>query len=214
LHGQAIYRYGTVLDFSFGSRPPLSILHGLYGECFIGTRTFSDIMADFPSTTPGDAADQALAAYIQSGMDGSTPRPEITGDDMADLIYFIRRTSLEGHGPPAVQPAPYSSSGPAPVISNVVATRSADKKSLTMTWATNKPTIGLAGAGSASQQTPSGVDGRQYAYPLWSPIESGFGTSHSVTITGLLASWTPVHFTVIAKDTTGNVVRASDAVVP
>ena len=83
-----------------------------------------------------------------------------------------------------------------------------------MTWATNKPTIGLAGAGSASQQTPSGVDGRQYAYPLWSPIESGFGTSHSVTITGLLASWTPVHFTVIAKDTTGNVVRASDAVVP
>jgi len=211
--GSDLYRYGTCFDFPFGSRPSLAELHGIYGQAFIGTKTFSDLMAAYPSATPGDAGDQALAAFIQGGMDGSVPRPEITGNDMADLIYFIRRTSLEGHGPPAVQPLPRIAPSAAPIVSNVAATRSADRKSLTVTWMTNVATIGVAGAGPAGQQTASGYDGNVYSYTVWSPIESGYGTSHSVTITGLLASWTPVHFTVIAKDVVGDFARSNDAVV-
>jgi len=212
-HGQDIYRYGTCLDFPFGIRPPLSALHGIYGQAFVDTKTFSDLMALYPSTTPGDAGDQALAAYIQSGMDGSVPRPEITGNDMADLIYFIRRTSLEGHGPPAVLPKPTTSPVAPPTVSNVAATRSADGKSLTVTWTTNVPTIGLAGAGPAGQQAASGYDGKLYAYTVWSPLESGFGTSHSVTITGLLPGWTPIHYAVLSKDVVGDFVRSNDAVL-
>jgi len=33
-----------------------------------------------------------LRAYIQAGMGGAVPRPEISGNDLHDLIYFMRRT--------------------------------------------------------------------------------------------------------------------------
>jgi hypothetical protein len=45
------------------------------------------------ATYPTDAA---LGAYIQSGMGGSVPRPEIVGDSLRDYIYYIRRGTLQG----------------------------------------------------------------------------------------------------------------------
>ena len=40
--------------------------------------------------------DAKLAAYIQAGMGGTVPRPEIVGGPLADLVYFIRQQSVYG----------------------------------------------------------------------------------------------------------------------
>jgi hypothetical protein len=61
------------------------------GSALMQHNTFEDLNATYPSTAPGDAGDVALGAYIQSGMGGNVPRPEMTGNDLRDFIYFIRR---------------------------------------------------------------------------------------------------------------------------
>jgi hypothetical protein len=48
----------------------------------LGEKNFGDL---------NTSTDAELAALIQSGWDGQTPRPEITGNDLRHLIYFIRR---------------------------------------------------------------------------------------------------------------------------
>ena len=92
-----------------------------------------------------------------------------------------------------------------PRISSVVATR-LSSTSIRVTWTTDKPTIGMAGAGSpasALTDTP---------YSCWSPIESSFGTSHNVVITGLPLP-TPTHYTVLSKDVAGNSSYTADATI-
>ena len=92
------------------------MLRGPWGVGHLGV--FSTV--DQPNATY--PTDDALAAYIQAGMRGTVPRPEITGNDLPDLIYWIRRTSVAGGYTSIVTPGPDQTDFIAPIISNVVAT--------------------------------------------------------------------------------------------
>src|SRR5207237_2545974 len=131
-----------------GGRPVLPQLTGPLGVSRPGipeTKPFDTPMSLYPD-------DASLGAYIQAGFGGLVPRPELTGDDLADLIYFIRRSSLPGSFPvPLARRGPFATDVTAPVISNVVATRlTAPDTRIRVTWKTDKPTIGFAAAGSPS----------------------------------------------------------------
>ncbi len=213
--GQAIWQTGTVPVFPFATRPPFTALWGWSGNGHILGYTWEDLMhntvlGNFASTTPGDIGDQNLATYIRSGMGGATPYTEITGNDMADLIYYIRRDTLQGSGlagSAVVTPLPYSSDITPPIISNVSAVRNS-ATSITVSWTTDKPTIGFAAAGSAAQQ---GLSAWPFNVP--SPIEAAFGTTHSATIQGLAAGTSPVYYTVVSKDEPGNCVYAAASTI-
>jgi hypothetical protein len=210
-NGQAIWQGGTVRAFPFTARPAFTALWGWSGNGHILGFTWDDLMHDtalgnFASTTPGDTGDQNLSAYIRSGMGGATPYPEITGNDMADLIYYIRRDTLQGSGlagAAVVTPAPYSSDITPPIISNVSAVRN-NATSITVTWTTDKSTIGFAAAGSQAQQSVAA-----WPYNVLSPIESGFSTSHNATITGIAAGASPLSYVVVSKDVAGNCVYSA-----
>ena len=102
-----------------------------------------------------------------------------------------------------------------PVVSGVSATRLSNT-SIQVSWTTDVPTIGLAGAGSPYSQTVAWSG--SYLYNVWSPLETGYGTSHTVTITGLpdvsVAGNGPTHFTVVSKDKAGNWATVPDVVIP
>jgi hypothetical protein len=202
--GQTVFLMGTCPMFPWNSRPGFRALVGANGSGHLGSNlvmNFDDIMAAFPSTTPGDSGDQALATYIRAGMGGSVPRPELTGNDLRDLIYYIRRSSLAGSYPTIVDPGSNNADTTPPVISNVVATRKGST-SFMVTWQTDKPTIGLAACGTVGN-----------VYTVWSPIEASFGTSHSITINGAPTA-SPQHFAVLAKDMAGNSSVSADAAIP
>jgi hypothetical protein len=68
-------------------------------------------------------SDAALGAFIQAGFGGGVPRPEITGRDLSNVMYYIRRCSLSGclpTNPVRVTTAADFDVTP-PVISSVVA---------------------------------------------------------------------------------------------
>jgi hypothetical protein len=201
--GQNVFIMGTCPIFPWNSRPGFRALVGASGSGHLGSKVvpnFDDLMAAYPSTNPGDAGDQALAAFIQAGMGGSVPRPEITGNDLRDLIYYIRRSSLAGSYPTIVDPGPNAADRTPPVISNVVALRTGPT-SFMVTWQTDKPTIGLAACGTTAN-----------VYTVWSPIEASFGTSHTVTISGAPAA-SPQHIAVLSKDVAGNSAVSPNAVI-
>jgi len=57
-----------------------------------GKNTFEELNSTYPRDTD-------LANYIRSGIGSSVQRPEITGNDMRDLTYFIRRSTQAGSWP-------------------------------------------------------------------------------------------------------------------
>jgi hypothetical protein len=202
--GRYIYETGSCPNFPWGARPGFRQLRGPLGVSRLGipeTIPFDTLMSLYPD-------DASLGAYIQAGFGGLVPRPELTGDDLADLIYFIRRSSLPGSFPkPLASRGPFATDVTPPVISNVVATRLASPNTrIRVTWTTNKPTIGFAAAGSPSSH------GTKAPYNVWSPIESGYSTSHDVTITGLPTA-TPTHLVVLSKDEAGNSAATLDMAV-
>ena len=77
---------------------------------------------------------------------------------------------------------------------------------ITVSWTTDKPTIGIAAGGSTTQVLSFGY------YPLFSEVESGFGTSHSAAF-AVPSGMTPVHFTAVAKDKAGNFSHTSDQTI-
>src|SRR5207302_3836506 len=87
---------GTVGGFPMGERAALVSRWGEYGGPRIGNRSgapnsFEDMHAMFPTDT-------ALATYIQGGMGGPVALPEITGNSLRDMIYFIRTQTQGGFG--------------------------------------------------------------------------------------------------------------------
>src|SRR5207244_9488671 len=124
--------------------------------------------------------------------------------ELSDLIDFIRRSSLAGRGPVPLAPGSSQTDITPPVISSVIATR-LSATSIRVDWTTDKPTLGLAAAGSPASA------GTTAPYNVWS-IESSYGTSHSVVIIGLPTA-TPTHFAVLSKDMAGNSSRSPDAVL-
>ena len=205
--GQYIWRTGTASgrgnsQFPWNSRPSFWCLRGPAGNAHLGLwsgkNTFEDLNATYPSDTD-------LANYIRSGMGGSVPRPEITGNDMRDLIYFIRRSTQAGSWPTPVKPGVDHPDKKSPVITGVSALR-VSSTSIKVAWTTDKSTIGFVACGAPSQQ------GYNPPYNIFSDIESGFSTSHNMTVSGLSTA-TPTHFSVVAKDAAGNCVHSSDATV-
>lgn len=211
---------GTVGPFPFGLRPAFAALYGQAGTHHFGNNvlpTLDDLQSLYPT-------DSAFAAFIQGGAGGSFPRPEysiddkqspaVFGRDLRDLLYWMRRNTLAGSYPTEAVPGPTNLDFIRPVVSNVSATRLGNT-SIRVSWTTDKPTIGLAAAGSPYSQSSSWAG--PYPYNIWSPLETGYGTSHTVTITGLpdvsVSGNGPSHYTVVSKDKAGNWATASDATI-
>jgi hypothetical protein len=194
---------GTTNGLPYEARPSFRALWAENGGPFIGNRSGANTFEDMMSLYPDDAS---LGAFIQAGMGGAVPRPELTGNDLRDLIYYIRRGTMQGSvGPTPVQPKPNDPDVTPSLILSMSATRTSPT-SITIKWTTSKPTIGVAAGGSTTQAVSYGY------YPLFSAIESGYGVSHSAAIT-VPSGMSPIHYTVVAKDMAGNVVYAADASV-
>ena len=197
--GLIINDMGTVRGFPWGSRPGFYNIWGRFGATFIGNgpgpHTFEDLMSAYPT-------DESLAGFIQSGMGGRVTRPELTGNDLRDFIYFVRRGTMQGSlGPTPTQPGPNDPDIAPPVILTASASRLSGT-SIQVSWTTNKPTIGLASAGSKTQALQFN------SYPMYSEIESGYRTSHTVTIS-VPSGMDPIYYIATAKDTAGNIVHTA-----
>ena len=178
--GRQVWLTGTVPNFPFGSRPAFAAVHGYEGHSHLGNVLNFDDMVQM--------TDAQLAAYLQAGADGSVVRPELTGNDLRNVIYFIRRSATGGD---LVTPGPNSGDLIAPVISEMSATQSSST-GMTLSWATDKGTIGVVAWGTAPGM-----------YFGFSPIEAGYGSVHSAAISNLPAGAT-IYYSVRAKDVAGN----------
>ena len=208
---------GYPRPFPFNSRPSFTSIHGNNGNGllgssgrFSGASSFDEMLTTFPT-------EAALRTFVQGGMGGSTPRPEITGNDWRDLYYFIRINSVVGYtgnGGNAAQPGPDDpDTGNFPTITSISAVRNS-ATSITVNWTTDKPCLGFAACGTTAQQR------FQVRYPVFSPIETPLSlsplvylTAHSATISQC-PSGSVLHYTAVAKDMAGNSVHANDQVVP
>ena len=220
--GQYIYSKGSTNTFPEGLRPAFSEMHGARGF-----NTFGDSVLNFddmalllenvtpidPDGTPDERAFNSnldIANFLRNGSDGMFFRPELTGEDLVNLIYFIRLTSVEGEireiditeiqqelqaaGLHKLQ----DSQGPD--ILNVQMGNLGDGKVL-LTWDTNEPTLGLIEYGPTSK------------YGLTSNLESGYETEHSMVISDLILNGISngnYHFSIYAKDIAGNTVQTND----
>jgi len=203
--GQAIWDLGTLSNFPWGSRPSFRFLRGPSGVGHLGVfSTVDELNANYPT-------DDTLAAYIQGGMGGTVPRPEITGNDLRDLIYWNRRTSAAGGYISIVSPGSDQTDFTAPAITNIVATR-LSTTSIEVTWTTDKPTYGFVAAGSPnSAGTPAPYNCWQLE-PWNGSAEASYTTSHSLILSGLPTT-APTHYVVLSKDIAGNSSVSSDATI-
>lgn len=178
--GKQIWNTGTVPNFPFGSRPAFATVHGYQGHSQLGNVLNFDDMVSM--------TDSQLATYLQNGAEGSVPRPELTGNDLRNVIYFIRRTATGGD---LAQPGATNPDKTLPVISGVTASQ-VDSTTMNVSWQTDKQTLGFVGWGTTA--------GTHFG---WSPIESGYSTAHSVNVPNLPAGKT-IFFVVRSKDQVGN----------
>jgi hypothetical protein len=200
--GQIVFT-GTVDGFPFGVRPSLWNLRGAVSMGFImdspGHNSYDDLNATYPT-------DAGMAAYIQAGMGGAVPRPEIVGNQMRNLCYGIRRgTYAGGLGPTPVQPGPDDPNTEVPLILSVSAVRNSSTQ-ITVSWTTDIPTLGMV----ASYTPGQWAIGAKAS--IYSDLESGFGTSHSMPCQ-VLAGLSPVHYTVVCEDQHGNFAHCVDQVL-
>jgi hypothetical protein len=178
--GRNIWFTGTVPNFPFGSRPSFAAIHGYEGHSSLGNvLNFDDMVA---------MTDAQLGAYVQAGAEGSVPRPELTGNDLRNVIYYIRRTATGGA---SVTPGQGNTDTTGPVIS-LVSGSQVDGTDATVNWTTSEPSLGFVAWGTSSG-----------TYFGWSPIESDYSTNHLVTLSNLPAGDT-IYFVVRAKDQAGN----------
>lgn len=182
-NGGRIYERGTVMGFPYASRPTFSYINGNRGSNGIGsTPSFDELVELYPT-------DEALANYIQKGMGGVIPRPEITGNDLRDLIFFIRRSSLQGHTT-KLELKPDDSDVRPSEIRNVKTTK-IDNTTLRVSWQTDEPAIGVVNYGRPNS-----------FLTLFTPLESGFTKDHSAIIENVLSP--KIEFEIKMKDKAGN----------
>jgi hypothetical protein len=178
--GRLIWLNGTVPNFPFGSRPSFAAVHGVEGHSGLGNiLNFDDMIS---------MSDAQLATYLQNGAQGSVLRPELTGNDLRNLIYYIRRTAQAGS---SIKPAANAATSAVPAISAISMVQN-NATTATMSWTTNEATLGFAAWG-----TTSGT------YFGWSPIEAAYSTAHSVNVPYLPAGQ-QIYFVIRAKDQAGN----------
>jgi len=180
---------GTVPNFPFGSRPSYAAVHGFEGHGDLGNvLNFDDLVS---------MSDAQLASYLQSGAQGLVPRPELTGNDLRNVIYYIRRTAQGGQ---SVTPGPTISSNVLPAISTISAIQNGST-TVSVGWTTNEGTLGFVAWG-----TTSGT------YFGWSPLESSYSVAHSVVVPNLPAG-TEIFFIIRVKDQAGNQVASPEQTI-
>jgi len=190
--GARLYWRGTVAGFPWGARPSMAHIHGFYGSNMLGVgKNFDDL---------NTYTDAELAALIQSGGDGQTPRPEITGNDLRNLIYFLRRQSLPAvrSGMPLLGLS--SSDKTPPAITNVVVTQLAADR-VQITWGTSEPTLGVIKFG------PSATN-----YYRWSGIENAYTLLH-IAVLEDLERGKAYHFSITVRDQAGNQMSTLDDIL-
>lgn len=187
--GRNIWLTGTVPNFPFGSRPSFAAVHGYEGHGGLGNvMNFDDLVA---------MPDSQLGTYFQNGAQGAVARPELTGNDLRNLIYYVRRTAAGGD---LVVPAPNSTDTVAPTISAIAPTQTGST-SLSVNWTTSEAALGFVAWGTTSGN-----------YFGWSPIEGAYSTTHSVALSNLPTQQT-IYIVVQAKDLAGNQSTSSEHVI-
>ncbi len=179
-------------------RPSLFNLYGASGHAFVGDLGTYDDLAQ--------KSDVDLANFIRGGGGGSVPRPEITGVDLRDLIYYIRAMSLDGKfQAPDLQAigANLEAVGLYPQadtrsveIRDIEVTPLSDT-TVTVSWVTDEDSIGFLQYGPTSR------------LGQFSAIESGYAKQHEVTLRNLLANRV-YHLRVREKDVAGNLTISRD----
>ena len=183
---------------SLSLRPSLYNLYGSVGHALIGNLgTYDDL---------GKLSDADLANFIRSGAGGSIPRPEITGVDLRDLIYFIRTFSLRGK---SEQPnlttitsnlvganLHNTSDSKNPEIRDIVVTPLSDTL-VNVNWVTDEPTIGYIEYGTTE------------SLGLSTAIETSFSNQHQITIKSLIPD-RQYHLRIRQKDISGNLAYTAD----
>jgi hypothetical protein len=183
---QAILRNGTVAGFPFGIRPSFTALRGMTGHGFLGQiANFDDLAA---------LSDSALAAYIQNGFGGSVPRPELTGADLAALMYYVRLNSTRGARETIPVPAlPADRTAPRILSAQV---RRLDGDTFEVSWTSDEPAIGFAAFGSSTY------------YHRWSDITPSYSRSQTVRLAQVPAG--EIHYALRLKDEAGNQTQSID----
>lgn len=187
--GRYLYRSGGLSNFP--PRPSFELTHGVDGINHNG---------NFPSFDElNSVSDAELKTQIQAGWGSSTgPRPEISGKDLDNLIYYIRWNCLPCIESGNIRAAPLPSDTTAPTISGItveeIATTSAKIK-----WTTDEPTVGFV---KFWRTSPNGG---------FSNVEDSYKTNHEVVLTGLTPGIT-YFYTVRSKDEPGNQAVSSSLV--
>lgn len=202
--GLSVFNLGSVSAFSgnigagsggfIGSspRPAFDAVHGPRGQSRLGNLPNFDDMAEWSNAV--------LATYIQAGMGGTVPRPELTGDDLRDLIYFIRRESLAGISQEIdlaaiesdLRAAGHYDSSPTPVIGGVTAVRSGD--TITLSFSTSVLAIAVAKYGTTDY------------VPRYSSV-GAFETSHQLNL--LRVPSVSIFYEIVARNRSGGAVKHS-----
>lgn len=170
--GRMIMRRGTVEGFPWGARPSFTALMSEHGYGGLGAKTFDQIQA-LPLAE--------RMAYVKAGMGGSVPRPELVGEHLRSVLYWIWRNSSQFVAGQALDLPQPETDRSAPLVSNIRFTRSGS--TVTWTWLTDRPSLCYV---RFADRLP------MYR---WTQLESSFGTQHTATARHVD---TDVHFQICA----------------
>ena len=179
--GRQIYKSGGLSTFP--PRPSFELTHGVDGINHNG---------NFPSFDElNSASDDELKTQIQAGWGSSTgPRPEISGRDLDNLIFYIRWNCVPCIRSGNIRATPLPGDITAPIISGITI----EERALTsakIKWTTSEPTVGFI---KFWRTAPHGG---------FSNVEDSYKTNHEVTVTGLSPGIT-YFYTIRSKDEPGN----------
>jgi len=174
------------------SRPALSTLYGPSGDSRLAVTKLDDLWT---------RSNVQLAQFVQSGVEGRVPRPEITGTDLYALLYFLRMNMLDGKLVPGVdigriktdltQAGLLNESDTRQSEIREAASRAVSASSVEISWKTDEPTLGVLFYGLTDY------------YGLTSEIQSAHAKTHALTLTGLVNNKV-YHFQIRSKDLQGN----------
>jgi hypothetical protein len=148
--GFNLWLTGAPPNFPIGARPAFQSIHGYEVYSRLGYVKNADDMnalVDEPLCTYPKAImqsnPQSLQYYLQNGAEGSVVRPELTGNDMQNLTYFVRKNAMGNTSLAApslcASVTPTITSGPT-IAGNVVS------------WTTDHPTFGVLQWGTTTGQ--------------------------------------------------------------
>ena len=177
--GQEVWVRGTVPNFP--ARQTFALLHGSRGFSHLGNGSFDDLVT---------VDDATLRTWLQDGWgSASGPRPELTGRDLDNLVYFLRQNCTPCVAQGVNAPLPQSDTV-SPGISAMIV-ESLDSTRARVTWTTDEPAIGVLAYGMTA------------AVPNASAVESGYTMVHTLDLADLVPG-ASYQVQVRSKDAAGN----------